>query len=153
MKSFTANDITGDDIVFDVESETVDSITTRKAMAEDLLRLGVFNDENGKISDTARLKLLEIMGFGNWENAADIADCQRDAAIRENAAVKEDGKRPEITDVDDDNLHVEEHTKALLSDGLNARAKKALTEHVKEHKQRLLLSAATSTGEEGNGQE
>ena len=105
------------------------------------------------MSERNKSRVLELLGFGNWENAADIADCQRDAAIRENAAVKEGGKRPEITDVDDDNLHVEEHTKALLSDGLNARAKKALTEHVKEHKQRLLLSAATSTGEEGNGQE
>lgn len=153
LKCFSGSDLTADDLAFETDNELNDTLASRRNMVLQLVQLGILQGKDGGMSERNKSRVLELLGFGNWENAADIADCQRDAAIRENAAVKEGGKRPEITDVDDDNLHVEEHTKALLSDGLNARAKKALTEHVKEHKQRLLLSAATSTGEEGNGQE
>ena len=140
MKSFTANDITGDDIVFDVESETVDSITTRKAMAEDLLRLGVFNDENGKISDTARLKLLEIMGFGNWENALSTKELHVKKADRENINLKK--KAPEIQDTDDHSLHIEEHIRYLISEenDLSQQDRKTLSEHIRRHRVYLRLT-------------
>lgn len=140
LKSFNANDITGDDIVFDVESETVDSVTTRKAMAEDLLRLGVFNDENGKITDTARLKLLEIMGFGNWENALSTKELHVKRAAKENIDIKD--KAPEIQDTDDHSLHIEEHIRYMISEenDLSEQDRKTLSEHIRRHRVYLRLT-------------
>ncbi|MGN1042023.1 MAG: hypothetical protein ACI4SK_00915, partial [Christensenellales bacterium] len=69
MKRFACGDITSDDLVFDVENETVSSESVRRNLAEEIIKLGILNGEDGRISDVNRMKILEIMGFGNWETA------------------------------------------------------------------------------------
>lgn len=137
LKSFSASDLTAEDLTFETDNELNDTLANRRNMVLQLVQLGVLQDKEGNMSERSKSRVLELLGFGNWENAADLADCQRDAAIRENTALKESGKRPELTDVDDDALHIEEHTKAMLSQSLGKREVDVLGKHIAEHKARL----------------
>ena len=137
LKSFSASDLTAEDLTFETDNELNDTLANRRNMVLQLVQLGVLQDKEGNMSERSKSRVLELLGFGNWENAADLADCQRDAAIRENAALKESGKRPELTDVDDDALHIEEHTKAMLSQDLSKKYLDALGKHIAEHRARL----------------
>lgn len=141
LKSFSASDLTAEDLTFETDNELNDTLANRRNMVLQLVQLGVLQDKEGNMSERSKSRVLELLGFGNWENAADLADCQRDAAIRENAALKESGKRPELTDVDDDALHIEEHTKAMLSQSLGKREVDVLGKHIAEHKARLGITA------------
>ena len=141
LKSFSASDLTAEDLTFETDNELNDTLANRRNMVLQLVQLGVLQDKEGNMSERSKSRVLELLGFGNWENAADIADCQRDAAIRENAALKESGKRPELTDVDDDALHIEEHTKAMLSQDLGKKYLDVLGKHIAEHKARLGITA------------
>lgn len=137
LKSFSASDLTAEDLTFETDNELNDTLANRRNMVLQLVQLGVLQDKEGNMSERSKSRVLELLGFGNWENAADLADCQRDAAIRENAALKESGKRPELTDVDDDALHIEEHTKAMLSQSLGKKYLDVLGKHIAEHRARL----------------
>lgn len=141
LKSFSASDLTAEDLTFETDNELNDTLANRRNMVLQLVQLGVLQDKEGNMSERSKSRVLELLGFGNWENAADLADCQRDAAIRENAALKESGKRPELTDVDDDALHIEEHTKAMLSQSLGKREVDVLGKHIAEHRARLGINA------------
>lgn len=141
LKSFSASDLTAEDLTFETDNELNDTLANRRNMVLQLVQLGVLQDKEGNMSERSKSRVLELLGFGNWENAADLADCQRDAAIRENAALKESGKRPELTDVDDDALHIEEHTKAMLSQSLGKKYLDVLGKHIAEHKARLGITA------------
>ncbi len=139
MKSFCGSQITSDDLVFDVENETVDSAANRKSMAEQLLKMGLLFGEDGKLSETSRLKLLEIMGFGNWENALSTEELHTKKAIRENLNVKD--TNPEVSETDNHKLHIGEHTRYLISaeSDLNEKDKERLSEHVRTHRVYLRL--------------
>lgn len=141
LKSFSASDLTAEDLTFETDNELNDTLANRRNMVLQLVQLGVLQDKEGNMSERSKSRVLELLGFGNWENAADLADCQRDAAIRENAALKESGKRPELTDVDDDALHIEEHTKAMLSQDLGKKYLDVLGKHIAEHRARLGIIA------------
>ena len=46
-------------------------------MVNELLKMGILHDENGKLQDSSRVKLLEMMGLGNWESAVDKEEFYR----------------------------------------------------------------------------
>lgn len=134
MKSFCGSQITSDDLIFDVENETVGSAANRKSMAEQLLKLGLLYGEDGKLSETSRMKILEIMGFGNWENALSIEELHTKKAVKENLNIHKEA--PEVSETDNHKLHIEEHTRYLISaeSDLNDSDKERLGEHIRTHR-------------------
>ncbi|MEG2413789.1 MAG: hypothetical protein RSB61_03970 [Clostridia bacterium] len=143
---FSSNDLQSEDIVFEEENELSDTLASRRNMAMELIKMGALVDENGKMSNRNKTKLLELLGFGNWENARDIDDCQRKNAIKE--VLEMDTKKLEVEDIDDHKLHVEEHTKALLTnDEWEIDRKNKLKEHIKQHK--LMMTIAEGAEENG----
>lgn len=71
--SWSASDIGCDDVVFDTENELNSSVASRQNMVFELLRSGLLFDENGKLSDSMRYKILDVMGYGGWEVTHDYA--------------------------------------------------------------------------------
>jgi len=132
---FNGNDISGDDLQFDSESELLDTPSSRKNMVIELLKLGVLNEEDGSLSKRSKLKILEVLGLGNWETVRDIDELHIKKAIRENLDFKEREILPE--DFDDHDLHILEHTRFLISEenktDKNIRDK--IKEHIRQHKQ------------------
>lgn len=143
--SFCGSDISGDDIVFETENELSDSPAGRRSMIMEILKLGLLHDENGKLKETAKLKILETLGFGNWQSARSCDELHIKKAAEENEEFSKGGKR-EVDENDDHALHIGEHVKRLISkEGgrLDEKQSKALGEHIRKHKQfRRLLEEA-----------
>ncbi len=135
MFYFSGSDIGSDDIVFEAENELTDTPATRRTMVMDLLNAGILFDKNGKLSESTKAKILTLMGFGNWENAQDITQMHMRRAEKENVDID----NAEILEVDDHELHIEEHTRFVISgqtdDDLPYREK--VLEHIRRHKELL----------------
>ena len=134
--SFSGSDITSDDLVFDTENELNDTPANRKNMAIELLKLGLLTDENGNISPMTKNKILEIMGFGNWETARCLDDLHIKKASKENQKVSEN-KDIEVDESDKHSLHIEEHIRCLIGNEfkISDKQKDKLNEHIKTHRQ------------------
>lgn len=128
---FKGSDLASDDLVFDTDNALSDTPANRRSMVFDLIKLGIMHDENGKMSERNRLKILEMLGFGNWESGKDVAECHREKALRENI----DALNNDVTaiEVDDHELHIVEHTKAAISDNVSEIVRDRLLKHIKEH--------------------
>lgn len=139
LKAFNASKLQVDDLVFDTENELSDTPSNRKNMVLELVKMGLLYDENGRLSPRMRIKILEMLGMGNWENSLDIEEQHRAKAQGENENVE--GIEDRFLEVDNHELHIEEHTKALIckESKLSQSEKRALLEHIKRHKQYVEL--------------
>lgn len=130
--SFTKNDIGGDDVVFDAENDVGTSLSQRRSMVFDLLKSGLMTDATGKMSERMRCKALEILGFGTWENMQDISDVHILKAQNENI----EKHMPDPLEIDNHELHIQEHIKYALTEGMNGRKDtEKILEHIKLHRQ------------------
>lgn len=131
---FVGSDISCSDVVFETENELTDTPATRRTMLFDLLNAGILYDKNGKLSSGAKAKILSLMGFGNWENAQDITQLHIARAEKENIDI--DGAK--IMEVDDHEIHIEEHTRYAISHCENDHAYlNKVLEHIRAHKQAI----------------
>ena len=135
VMQFRAGDLGSEDVTFDTENEIEDSLSTRRAMVYDLLGLGLFADENGIIPARTKTKLLEILGFGNWEQSRDADEAHLAKAERENFELKSRDVVPDP--VDDHALHITEHTKLCVSAPCekNEKFRARVTAHINKHKE------------------
>jgi len=141
--------LSADDVILDTENEMNDSLASRKSMVFDLLNSGLLHDENGKLSDQMRFRILDMLGYGAWEHMRDSHRLHIARAQRENAGVAglKKGLSSEVvvSDVDDHQIHIAEHTKFMLTSDYDRlmiedkeRAEK-LSEHLAAHKLRIKL--------------
>ncbi len=140
-------DLTSDDIIFETENELNDTPSARRALVMDLLKVGLLTDKEGKISQAAKLKILEMMGMGNWESAQDSSSLHQKKAQKENLTITEDTLP--LT-VDDHALHIEEHTRFLISQTQKEDKKheQLLLHHIKLHQIMMSSDAARQNDKE-----
>lgn len=133
--------ISSDEVTFDTQSENIRSLAQRRAMVFDLLKQGVLTDETGKLSNEMRQKILDMAGFGLWEESLDNNALQIQKAKRENIALLVDHKEPEVLEIHDHQLHISSHIAFMLSRDFEEEAKKypklqdIMLEHIRKHKQ------------------
>lgn len=129
IASFCAGNIDSEDIVFDTISDIEDTLSARRAMVYDLLKLGLFADENGKLNASTKARLFEILGFGNWEDGRSNDEIHRKKALRENMDLE---KKDVPVDVYDDHaLHIAEHVRMCVS--TKCVSDKAVRDRVANH--------------------
>ena len=140
--AFKGSRLTSEDIVMESNSEMVETPATRKNMVLELLKYGLLSDENGKISNRNRAKIVEMLGFGNWEASRSREELHVRKAATENLDMS-DEKKCEVEAVDDHELHIEEHTACLVSgrDTLSDKSRKIINEHIRRHKVIARLAA------------
>ncbi len=124
------SELTNDDIVLDTINELTETPAQRKNMLLDLYKTGLLNDENGKLSNRNRARILESLGFGIWESEQDISNLHIKRAVKENIELQDVNPR----EIDDHDIHVVEHTKYLLS----SESEKATKEHIKKIEAHIL---------------
>ena len=140
MRAFKGNDLTNDDLIFNTANELEETNASRKAMVLELLNLGLLGDANGKISTRDKTRIMDLLGFGNWEDSRDIDELHLKKARRENELLKEKEQTPDS--VDNHEMHISEHSKLLLkpreivSDELRDRVIK----HINMHREYLSLN-------------
>lgn len=134
------SDISSEDVQFETENEMNGSPAQKRSTIYEILNTGLLHDEDGKISNALRHKLLEQLGFGVWEGNRDIKALQVNNANKENAAIIEFGKMPEPKEIDDHEIHINEHICFMLSNNFekitvkNPEYEKKILEHIKLHK-------------------
>ena len=136
--SWNASDIGCDDVAFDTENELNSSAASKQNMIFELLRAGLLYDENGKLSDSMRYKILDVMGYGGWEITHDTQKLHLTRAQKENMDLFETS--PEVNELDNHTIHIEEHAKFMLGSEFekacakNPKLKERILEHIRTHK-------------------
>ncbi len=147
---WNSSDISCDDVVFDTENELNSTPAAKQNMTLELLRMGLLNDENGKLSDSVRFKILDVLGYGGWEFTKDIMSLHINRAEKENLSIKE--KEPQVLEIDDHKLHISSHTKFALSSDFeemcikNKDLKEKLLGHIRSHRQFGSIETTLSGG-------
>ena len=141
---FTNSDLGGDDIVCDSDSELSSSKANQRSMIFELLGSGLLHDENGRISNDVRYKLLEMLGVGIYDNNQDLAQLHIKSAQRENLNFSRADFSDEVQSYDEHDLHIKEHIAFLLSkdaDNINKNKefKKKVLAHINMHKSCIKL--------------
>ncbi|MDE7164523.1 MAG: hypothetical protein K2O04_03775 [Clostridiales bacterium] len=129
LVKWSASDISSDDVVFATDNELLSTPAMRQNMMFELYKMGLLFDENGRMSDAAKHRFLEALGYGGWDSVEDLTRTHISRAEKEN----ESGKY-EINEFDDHNIHADIHTKYLLTDCPNGKKAEKLKEHIREHK-------------------
>lgn len=129
LASFSASNIGSEDIVFDTISDIEDTLSARRAMVYDLLRLGLFSESDGSMSDVTKAKLFEILGFGSWESGRSLDEVHRKKALKENIDFVKEDITPDV--YDNHAIHIQEHTKMCVSS--KCVKDKALRDRVAKH--------------------
>jgi len=143
MFYFNSNDISSDDIIFETENELGESNSQRRNLILELLKSGLLKDESGKLSNKMRAKVLELLGFGFWEGTRDLNELQASKASKENFMFIEN-KNSKISEIDDHEIHISEHTAFLLGGEVerknNSNLLNNILNHIAEHKNKLQLN-------------
>lgn len=133
---FQGSDLASDDLVFDTDNELNETPANRRNMVLELVKMGMFRDSNGGMSERNRLKLLEMLGFGNWESVQDINECHRVKAQKENMTLKEKEMSP--MEYDNHQLHIDEHIKSVINEE-NESVVARINNHIKAHQMYLVM--------------
>lgn len=138
LLSWHASDITSDDVIFDTVNELSNTPAAKQNMLFELLKNGLLHNQDGKLSDAMRSRLLDALGYGGWENSQSLDTLHIKRAQSENATVLQQDIAPE--DIDKHELHIEIHTAHLLSGSVRKskdykKIKTKLMEHIDKHRQ------------------
>ena len=154
MFYWTKSDINSDDVVFETENELNESLAQKRNMIFEIFNSGLLHDENGKLNNSVRYKLLEQLGLGIWENTQDIKTLQIKRADKENLQLLDTHNIDMPREIDNHDLHINEHTCFMLSDEFekaskcNPNIEKLMLEHIRQHKQ---FRQITNEKENDNG--
>jgi len=129
---WSGSDLTSDDVVLNTANEMTETPTQRRNTVIELLSRGLLYDEHGKLTNRMRARILDMMGYGNWDNALDLINLQTKRACKENLKLIK-LEAPEI--FDDHQIHIEEHSKFLLS----KESEKFDKNHIEKLKEHVLL--------------
>ncbi len=142
MFYFSSSDITSDDIELENQTDGSQTLAQRREMLFTLLDKGLLYDEDGKLSNRMKCKILEMLGLGIWENAQDVKELHIKKAGNENLKML-DGISCKTSEIDDDNLHLNEHIAFMLGEDFekrkleNSNIEKLFLEHIHAHKRNL----------------
>lgn len=156
---FNESDISSDDIIFEAQTEVGETLAQRRNTLLDLYKNGLLSDENGKISNRMRQKALELLGFGMWEGTHDLTELHIKKAEKENLSFLKEENIDSILEVDDHDIHIDEHTAFLLSSTFEKleenkeKVKQKILKHIRQHKQMKSLLLSLENSEVNNGNE
>lgn len=143
---WNSSDINSEEVIFETENEINETLAQKRSMIFEILNSGLLSDENGKLSNTMRSKILEQLGFGIWEPSQDIKVLQKTSANKENLQLLQDGEIKNPCEIDDHEVHILEHITFLLGNEFEKRKlnnpviENKILNHIKEHKKMLKIS-------------
>ena len=135
-----------DDAYIENENELLFGNRQKKDAVFDMYKSGLLCDEEGKLRPAIKEKVLELLGYKELDYKKGIARLHDQKAQSENETIRKKGLAAE--DIDDHRIHIDEHTRYILSeyDELGEKEKENLYAHLKQHKEMLEIKK----GEEEN---
>ena len=137
---WSSSDINSEEVIFETENEINETLAQKRSMIFELLKSGLLHDENGKLSNSMRSKILEQLGFGIWESTQDIKTLQAQNAEKENLQLLMEQTICEPSDIDEHNIHIAEHTAFMLGNEFeksmlkSPNLKEMMLNHIRKHK-------------------
>ena len=135
---FSNLDISTDEVVLDTQSEAIMTKAQKRSMIFEILSTGILQDENGKLQDTTRQKIIEMLGLGVYDMGNDEASLQVKYAQKENLEFSNGVKDVKVQEIDNHDLHIKEHICFLLgAEGeklKNSEMYEIVLDHIREHK-------------------
>ena len=135
---FSSRDITTDDVVIDNQSETITTKAQQRSLIFEILSSGVLQNEEGKLSNTTRQKIIDMLGLGIYDMGNDITSLQLKYAQKENIDFTNGKTDVFVQEIDDHDMHIKEHSCLLLgAEGDRLRKNgmyEKVMEHIREHK-------------------
>ena len=134
------SEINSEEVIFETENEINESLAQKRSMIFEVLNAGLLHDENGRLSNSMRSRILEQLGFGVWETNQDIKSLQTNNASRENLMLITDQVIGEPKEIDDHDIHVSEHVAFMLGIEFEKATKKhpnineQMLNHIRTHK-------------------
>ncbi len=136
---FNANDISSDDVRFEAEDDLGETRTDRRNMIFSLIDKGLLGDDEGKLSSRMKVKVLELLGYGLWENAQDQSELHIRKANKENLSMLNCNEE-NPSEIDNHELHINEHICFMLNSEYEEKFKKDkkieefFLKHIRKHK-------------------
>lgn len=137
---WSSSDINSEEVMFETENEINETLAQKRSMIFEILNSGLLNDENGKLTNSMRAKILEQLGFGIWESTQDIKTLQSKNASKENLQLIMEQTIKEPSEIDDHDVHVLEHISFMLGNEFeksilkNPEIENKMLEHIRKHK-------------------
>lgn len=132
---FKGSDISSDDVVLEADSESNLSPAQRRAAVYEMLDRGLFSDENGRLSPSAKNRVLELLGYKGLSGGVDLAELNRARAGEENAVMRV--REAEVKSYDDHAAHIAEHTAYLLTEKTEKEVEARICAHIEAHRRLL----------------
>ncbi|MCH5164805.1 MAG: hypothetical protein J1G01_00185 [Clostridiales bacterium] len=130
LMRWSASDISSDDVVFAGDNELLSTPAMRQNMMLELYKMGLLTDENGRMTDAAKRRLMETLGYGGWDGDVGLSQVHITRAETENVK-----SVFAINEFDDHALHIDTHIKYLLTECPSGKKAEKLKAHIREHKQ------------------
>ncbi len=123
-----------DDVYLDNENELLYTNTQKKDMIFKLYQSGLLSDDNGKLRPATKEKVLSLLGYKELDYQKGLARLQEEKAQEENEIILK--KELEVDEIDDHEIHIDEHTRYVLSEHLSLKKeqKERFYSHIKLHK-------------------
>lgn len=137
------SDIGCNEIEFDTSNENGESLSSRREQILKLMSAGLLTDSDGKISNSLRLKILEMFGLGVWEGIADENVLQKNYADNENIMLVNEPHNVEVLEIDNHEIHLSRHISFMLDKEYAEHKKRnpilqeVFLNHIKKHKDSL----------------
>ncbi len=141
LMRWSASDISSDDVVFATDNELLSTPAMRQNMMIELYKMGLLFDAEGKMTDAAKHRFMDALGYGDWDSNVDLANVHITRAETENVKDKY-----ALDEVDDHALHIDAHVKFLLTECPSGKKAERLKAHIKEHKIAAALSDSIDDG-------
>lgn len=126
-----------DDVYLESENELLFTPSKKKELVFKMYESGLLNDEEGGIRPLTKEKLLSLLGYKDLDYQKGISRLQEEKASEENKVIKD--AEVQIEEIDDDAIHIDEHTRFVLSEynDLNEAQRKNIFMHIEKHKERM----------------
>lgn len=134
------SDINSEEVIFETENELNETLAQKRSMIFEILKSGLLHDEDGKLSNSMRSKVLEQLGFGIWETSQDMKTLQNNSAMKENLQLITEGYMKEPYEIDDHDIHIASHSAYILCNEFEKAMQKDNTiieimlNHIRQHK-------------------
>jgi hypothetical protein len=139
VKVYTVNKnaLSSDEVYIENENELLYTETQKKEMIFKLYESGILFNEDGKLNPTTKERVLDLLGYKDLDYKKGLSKLQVEKAQSENAKIRKHGLDVDI--VDDHNVHIDEHTRYVLSEyaELNEEEKQRLFSHIEKHKLKI----------------
>ena len=132
----TSAELTAHEVVFETDDEGASSPSRRRSLIYELYNMGLLADEDGKVSDETRERVLGALGFGGLSGMRGLSSLHANKAAEENLRLRQ--AEVPVDAFDDDGTHIAEHTRYLLSEACGDEGAKArFAAHIAAHRASL----------------